>query len=322
MISIITGDEDYLIQKRLNELLCSLSACQILRMELDKKDGIRDFIRQCNSQSLFAEQTTYVIRNPFFFYGKLEADELKILENYVLHPSPDSNLVFYSQGARPFDRRLKAYKIVKKNAHEYYYEAMNEQRFRAYACTVMANSSLVLRNRELNLVIERSDLSPALLQQNIEKLLLYNDNIDEKVIKGLLPKAISDDKFALLHAFFQKDSTQLFYLFGEYCKNNDSILPLIALLASQLRFLFAVDYLSQQGWSDQKIADEIGGKTRSVYRIIKSRELLNYIRKENILQLLAKLSQLDERIKKDSTIPESLRFEMLLIWWVNNYESH
>ena len=42
-------------------------------------------------------------------------------------------------------------------------------------------------------------------------------------------------------------------------------------------------------------------------------QTLNKIRREQIIELLAKLSDLDVKLKSDSSIPEDMRFELFIM---------
>lgn len=323
MIILITGEEDFLIRKKLDEIIQEDASRLVQRVDLEKKTGnLRHFFESCNSQSLLSEKRVIIVRNPYFLYGKLDEDDLKILEKYALSPSPDTDLIFYSQGNKTFDRRTKAYKTLKKNAKEFICEFLDEKKFSLEVRRIVKEKGIILSQKGIQLLSDRSQCSLGMLNQNLQKLMLFDDNIDDVVLEQLIAEVVQEDNFSMCDAFLRREPKRFYSLLHEYKKSNTSFLPLIAILANQLRYLYGVFYLSKKGSSFAEIADLIGGKSKSIYRVQRAYELFHIISKKDILQLLSSLSDVEQMIKTDVSMDETLRFEMLTLKWMNKDESN
>ena len=88
-------------------------------------------------------------------------------------------------------------------------------------------------------------------------------------------------------------------------ENDESILRLISSLASQLRFLYAVDYYRSNGKNTNEIMKILNVK--SSYRIEKAFDSLKQVDAKTIESLLSKLSDLDYQCKSDYDIDDKLK---------------
>ncbi len=160
---------------------------------------------------------------------------------------------------------------------------------------------------QLNSICKRN---ATLFNQNIEILKLYPGKIDLKAVNKLCTASDENDSFELINALTAKDVSKAIYLERKMMTANDSILSVIGLLANQLRFLYQIAYLSSKGKNRKQILDETGVNE---YRLNKAFESLRNLRKEQIISLLAKLSDLDISCKSDSSLPDASRFELFIL---------
>ena len=114
----------------------------------------------------------------------------------------------------------------------------------------------------------------------------------------------------MINALTARDVTKALSVERKLLKENDSVLGVIGLLANQLRFLYYISYLVSKGKKRNEIM-EIA--SISDYRLNKAMESLNGLKKEEIMYMLALLSELDISCKSDNSISDQLRFEMFIL---------
>ena len=309
MIYIIQGQEQCFIKDKLKEITSSSESEVVYFDGSDKNFSIGALLEACEGNSLFSQGSIVLVDQPFFLIRKSDEKQLQPLLDYISKPLYDTQLVFYTY-LDNFSTKLKVYKAIAKNAQVITLNSLDYKNFNNYVRSRLNEEKVDISSDaayQLNSICKRN---ATLFNQNIEILKLYPGKIDLKAVNKLCTASDENDSFELINALTAKDVSKAIYLERKMMTANDSILSVIGLLANQLRFLYQIAYLSSKGKNRKQILDETGVNE---YRLNKAFESLRNLRKEQIISLLAKLSDLDISCKSDSSLPDASRFELFIL---------
>jgi len=309
VIYIIQGQEQCFIKDKLKEITSSSDSEVVYFDGSDKNFSIGALLEACEGNSLFSQGSIVLVDQPFFLIRKSDEKQLQPLLDYISKPLYDTQLVFYTY-LDNFSAKLKVYKTIAKNAQVITLNSLDYKNFNNYVRSRLNEEKVDISSDaayQLNSICKRN---ATLLNQNIEILKLYPGKIDLKAVNKLCTVSDENDSFELINALTAKDVSKAIYLERKMMTANDSILSVIGLLANQLRFLYQIAYLSSKGKNRKQILDETGVNE---YRLNKAFESLRNLRKEQIISLLAKLSDLDISCKSDSSLPDASRFELFIL---------
>ena len=115
MIYILTGEESFLVESKLNDIINEKKDSLLSRFDgNDKTFNIDDLLGACSNVNLFNPATLVLVKDAPFLVNKVGDDVDKILD-YCDSPLYENDLVFYTLDNK-FNERLKTYKDISKNA--------------------------------------------------------------------------------------------------------------------------------------------------------------------------------------------------------------
>lgn len=312
MIYIIKGQDAYLIREKVKEIENSRN--DVIRYDGSAKTfSIEEMLESCLMPSLFSSTSIVEVKDPFFFIRKEETPAIKRLLDYCAHPVYECDLLFYTLDER-FNERLKTYKDITKNAQVFSLNGYDKNAFPDYARREVSKRGLHLKREAFDALLEAVRLDTGLFQQSLDVLCLYPGELTREAVEALATESDDLDSFQLINAITDKNLSLAIYNERKILNTSNSVLPLISLLAGQLRYLYFIGYLSSKGNS---LNDIIEMTHHHQYRISNALKTLRRLSMKEIMSLLKKLNDLDIRIKSDSSIPEKERFELFLVELVN-----
>lgn len=309
MIYIIEGEEEFFIKKKIKELT-NIDNSEIVTFDgNDKNFTINELINTCNSNSLFSDKTIVLVKDPFFLIKKTDDSELKELFEYIDNPIYETDLIFYTLENK-LNSKLKSYKYISKNANLISCEQLDNYNFNIFAKQEINKGKLKINNDAINLLIQICKRDASLFIRNFEILENYPSLITVDVVQKLCTYSNDNDAFEIINAITNKNISKAINIERKMLSENSSIMSIIGLLASQLRFLYQLSYYRTIGKNKKEIMEIT---KCSEGRYIKSLETLNHLDQKEILLLLDKLSTLDIECKTNNTIDELNRFELFII---------
>ena len=306
---LVYGKDEFSIKNKVKELVKQSGATKNNLIQFDgcqPNFNFGDLLEACNTIDFFNETKCIIFSNPIFIEKYTECDN-KTIDNmldYLKNPNPNVNLIMYSYELNISDKKIKKYCEI------YNFKAMTLDNYRELAIKIIDNSKLKLSFNIRNLLVDYSNQDLYLLKQNIAKLQLYNRPIDEETLPHLIDIPFEEDVFKFTNAIFAKNMNQALLILKDFYANNVAPQYLIAIIASQLRFLNKVSYLYSNHLTISQIADLTKSKE---YRIVKSVETINHFHNPNFLELLNKLSNLDQAIKSNNNLNPNLRLELFIV---------
>ncbi|MBR4470576.1 MAG: DNA polymerase III subunit delta [Erysipelotrichaceae bacterium] len=309
MIYIIQGQEEIFIREKIDEIV-KQSDAEVFRFDgSDKEFSIDQMLEACEGNSLFSDASVVLVNEPYFLIRKADEKDLQGLLRYVSDPLYQTQLIFYTY-QNNFNSKLKVYKQIAENAQVLNLNSYDYKNFNSYVRSRINEEKLDINNEAIYLLSNLCKRNATLLNQNLEILKLYPGKIDPKVVSSLCTASDDNDSFEMINALTARDVTKALSVERKLLKENDSVLGVIGLLANQLRFLYYISYLVSKGKKRNEIM-EIA--SISDYRLNKAMESLNGLKKEEIMYMLALLSELDISCKSDNSISDQLRFEMFIL---------
>lgn len=309
MIYIIQGEEPLFIRNKLKEIENNSNGEPIKIDGTSKNFNYLDILDACNTNSLFSECSLVEVIDPPFLIHKTDENNIRELLDYCANPNYDTDLIFYTLDNN-FNSKLKTYKTISENAEVIKYNSLDYNNFNNYVISEVKRANLDISNdaiNELNGICKRS---ASLLAQNIEILINYPEKITIEVINKLCNSSDENISFDFVNALTNKDISKAIEIERMMFTGNDSISPVIGLIASQLRYLYELAYYYAIG----KKQSEIIEITKSnEYRLKKSLPIANKLGTDKIIELLSKLSNLDIKCKSDDSIKDQSRLELFII---------
>ena len=312
MIYLIDGDEPYLIEKEIEKIV---GDCQnITRFNgQDSSFSCEEAINCCRSVDLFQNKSVVLINNPSFLVKidekKNEENSVSIFLDYVKNPCFENDLVIYTL-ENSFNKRSKVYKAISSNSKIISMNKLDHNNFVSAAKTIIRDSNLDINKDAALLLINYSNGSQSLLLRNIDILKNYPDRIDSNCVEKLCVEDVENTVFELIDALAFNDSNKAIKILRNLFEKEQSVFMITAIIASQLRFLYLVDYYRSINYSINDIANATSSKT---YRIEMSLKKLENLTSNRILSLLSQLSDIDYLNKSNSNITPEERFELYII---------
>lgn len=320
MIYVIEGEEQIFIENKINEFL-KQNDVDIIKFDGNSKEfNINALVDACLGNSLFAQRTIVLVKDAPFLIKKYEEKELERLIDYINNPVFETELIFYTFENK-YNGKLKTYKAISKNAQMIEFNSYDYKNFNTYVNQLVNFNQLNINNDAIYLLNTICKRNATLLNQNIEILKNYPGKITPEVIQKLCTASDDNDAFEMINALTNKDISKAIYIERRMLNENDSVLSVIGLLASQLRFLYQLAYLLSIGKKRNEII-EITNCSEGRYN--KSLETLRKLSLNQIIELLNNLSILDIKCKSDNSIPDSSKFELFILNLLksNNYASN
>ncbi|MGN1054435.1 MAG: DNA polymerase III subunit delta, partial [Erysipelotrichaceae bacterium] len=315
------------IDKKINEIITKFKTNDFDIHRYDGKSrgfSLQELVDDLMTIPFFSGTKIVLYKNPTFILNdknsneavednsnNMQEDDYAPLLNYIKNPVFETDLVLYSYDYS-FKTNTKVYKEIIKNANVFDYQLPKPNDFRSEAINIINKSKLVIENDAREQLIINSNNDYKILFDNIEKLLLYGDKIDKDVVSNLTDPYIEEQIFSFTNAIFDKDYTKTFRILNDFYTLNYSIFYLMAMLASQLRYLIQIAYYSSAHYSLDDIKRLT--KTDKEYRIKKTLEIVRRFNGVDFLKYLDELSKLDISLKSNTELDEKIRFELFLVY--------
>ena len=193
----------------------------------------------------------------------------------------------------------------------------------AYAADPLESSTLIMvcesemvRKRGIKISAEALQLFTArmpndlaVIENEVEKLSLYGDEIHAEEAEALSVRTLDDRVFDLCGALCAHDLKKAFRLWKDLDAGQLDPIYLSATLAAQFRFLYQVSVLMGRGLSKGAIAEQLHAHP---YRVQMTMAQCRALSSDQLLGILKRLADLDQRIKS-GRVDKKLGFELFLL---------
>ena len=226
--------------------------------------------------------------------------DIKHLYQYLSNPNPDNLLIIT---AKKLNNTLKITKELKKHC-EFIQVSMNPENFLKQE---LKDYKLEPGVSKLLLEYCKDDITK--LKNECIKLKTYKleeKTISKEDVEEMCVEKLGDSQeltFAFSRSLAEKNKKDALLKYRELLAYNLEPYSIVGLLATQIRIIYQVKALEDQGMSNQEIAKTLDNKP---FYIQKTSELTRYYTKKELLELIIKLENIDIQIKTTDIDPNSL----------------
>ena len=252
-----------------------------------------------NISDIVVEASTVGMFNPYKFIvidcSSYKDIDISLLEDYFKSYNVNSYLIFIYKGT--IDSRKKLFKLISDNGIVMKLDISNDY-LNDFVNDYLKKNNYRMEGTTISYFLSRCGNNIDNIKNELDKLMLYK--LDEKIINNddislLIQESSDDSVFELVSAFLKNDSRKAMKLYYEFINDGMHVSQIVAIIASQIRLLFQVKRLYNEGKSNDEIAKIL--EFRSVYRV---KYLLNdaYLYSENdLVKYLSNLADIDKAIK-------------------------
>ena len=252
-----------------------------------------------NISDIVVEASTVGMFNPYKFIvidcSSYKDIDISLLEDYFKSYNVNSYLIFIYKGI--IDSRKKLFKLISDKGIVMKLDISNDY-LNDFVNDYLKKNDYKMEGTTISYFLSRCGNNIDNIKNELDKLMLYK--LDEKIINNddislLIQESSDDSVFELVSAFLKNDSRKAMKLYYEFINDGMDVSQIVAIIASQIRLLFQVKRLYNEGKSNDEIAKIL--EFRSVYRV---KYLLNdaYLYSENdLVKYLSNLADIDKAIK-------------------------
>jgi DNA polymerase III delta subunit len=248
---VLTGDNEYLIKKRLSELVEDFQKkngnFSIERID-SKKIDFEDLMSNLQSVSLLSPNRMFILDRP----GAYESWAEDFNELIKTIPSTTTVVVLEPK----IDKRLKYFKDLRKVDQFESYDVLYGAQLSKWIVDYVAKQKATIDFVDANYLIEIVGNDQNRLVNELDKLIAYDVKITRSNIDLLVEPSLNTTAFKLLDVAFSGEYQQVSKIFNQLIVDKTAIAQIIGAIAWQLQ-LFAI-IKSAPNLSPSQIAQKAG----------------------------------------------------------------
>lgn len=239
---------------------------------------IDEIIMECSYYS-FIDSSKVIIVNNF----KLIEENKEILK-YIDNPNKDVKLILISNN---LDKRSKLYKEIKDKVNYIEIKELKNNDLINKIDSYCKKNKIKIDYKSMNYLLENNLNNLDLVITEIDKLNIISSNINEETLKKYASRIIPDESFELCDAIVEKKTKIINELITDFIETKKEVIPFIALLAMQYRYIYACKVTKK---SPDHLAKLFGVRSDYPFKKASTRQNLYSLKElENILTLLANI---------------------------------
>lgn len=308
---LLYGSEDFLINETKKYMIDAALTEEEREFNLSIYDleetTVESAVEDCQTIPFLGEWKVVIMHNPYFLTaekGKEKVDHnMKVFEEYIMNPVPSTILILIAP-YKKLDERKKITKYLLKNA--VVLEAkFSEKDTKDWIRQRITENGFEITSNAVELLYQFTGQNLTILNHELEKIFLYSDGkiIDEEMIQLLVPKSLENNIFVLVDKFVHQQLDQTLEIYHDLLKQNEEPIKILAVIASQIRFIAQVKSLIKQGYGEQKVARILRSHP---YRVKLAISQANRFDEEKFLAMIDELADIDYQMKTGFGNKESL----------------
>ena len=298
---LIEGEDYVSVQCTIKDAILKNNFNDVVSECYDLVDNsLEKALEDLDTYGLFSDKKIVIVNNVDLLSKEENSNDLDHLYKYLDDPNP-TNLLFLC--SKKLNSTLKITKELKKKC-TYIKAELDKNKF---AKELLADYKI--DNKTLNLLFEYCLDDITKLENEIIKLKTYKckeKTINEKDVLDLCIAKLGDASeltFSFSRSLAEKDKKRALEKYRELLNYNIEPLSIVGLLASQIRIIYQVKCLKDEGLNNNEIATKLDVKP---YRVTKTLELTDYYTFKELLNLMISLQKIDLQIKTTSVDANSL----------------
>ncbi len=319
MVYLIYGHQLPVIKKTLKNLIKSCLNgeeaddfnCQKFSARLIP---VQDIVFDAMSLPLGSDRKVVVVTDPYFLSSDKEKVSLEkeqdyeALIGYLKNPSPHTDLIFFLE-AKDLNTKSEIYKALKSSGKIIPQDPLTEPMLKSMGNAIFTRKGSVISQEALDELVTRCGEDVSKFVSEATKLSLYKNDIGIDDVRLMVANRPEDNAFQIAESLIQNQIARALKTYYDLRLNKEEPVRLIALLATQFRFMLEVQYLIAKNLSFEAIASAL---KCNPYRVNRTARSLVLLKRKHLLNILDALYHLDADIKSGERDPY-FSFEMFLI---------
>lgn len=292
---LLYSGDGAILNKEINylEKKLDISDTDIIYYNIDDIDGI---INEASTIGMFSLNKFIIINMDSYFKDKKDIPNINLLENYFDSYNSNSYLVFVCN-SDSIDSRKKIVNLIKKYGIVKKLE-VNDNYLNDYVNNYLKDNGYKINNGDVVYFINRIGNNINNVTNELDKLMLYKINdkiINRNDIDLLTVENIDDSIYDLVNCILKNDNEKAIKLYNNFINNGMDVNQIVAIIAAQIRLLYQVKRLHNNGKSNDEIAKIL--EFKSVYRVKYLLSDSYYYSERDLIKYLSKLADIDKAIK-------------------------
>lgn len=289
MIILIYGKDTYRSRERLNEIRESYNLKNKSGMNerfLDGKNlSFEEFRNEILGLSFFNEKKLIIVQNVFSNRYLREEIAKSVFET--------ENIIIFHEEGKVLKKDILYKFLIKVKAKIEEYNLLERRDLEAWVKKEVLKNKGTITQEAVGLLCDyiQSDLWRQ--KNEIQKLIAYNNNIDEKSVKLLVNINVELDIFKTVNAIARNDKANAIKLIRKHLEKGEAVFPMLALIARQFKLMLVY---------------KVDGKA-GFYGVSSLAQKFSI---EDLKRIYAKILEIDSKIKTGK-IDEKMAIETLIL---------
>lgn len=271
-VYLLSGKESYYVDLILEDILSRLFKSDeerregITKFDCDNKVELGEIISALETPPFFLDKVVVIVKNATIFKSKSNDEEskknsldrlMRVLSNML-----DTNYVIFITN-EVADKRRKIYKLVDKIGLILESEPLRVWEIESWLSLTLRNLNKSMNEEAKKYFLETVSVLPEIslhyLDNELKKVALYVEGkiIAKKDLQLMMAEPPEVSVFALMNAISSKNISKAMYLLKSQINEKKEI-PLIALLARNVRLMIRIKLYIKQGMREKEVAEILG----------------------------------------------------------------
>lgn len=289
---ILHGHDEGRVKQKINALKTKHHIQNVIVFDATD-DEQQDVFNEMDTISIFDDDKMIVIENATFLSSK---DTTKYdIKGFIDRSTNDESVILvFCCPSDKLDTRKKAVKELVSKSTAYPCIALDEKSLPGYINEELKKLNLKMDRDAIKWFSARAGFDALRIEQELTKFKTFNDHITLKDVQDLMVCEPLNDVFKMVDALFERNALRLLAYYRNFRKLNMEPVAINGLLSGQIRFLFQVRVLMDQGNSKEEIARRLKAHP---YRVQINMQRAYNFTSDELLEKLSILAKLDQDMK-------------------------
>lgn len=302
------GKDSGKIQKEIQRVISEYKEnCDVITYDLNQTK-MNEVMQELTTLPFFSEHKIIIVKHCDFLSASGNDIDFSQLESFLKQPIVENTLIMIGEFEK-CDARKKIVKLVNRTCRVKSFQNLDDKDKRGYVAEKCRELNIRLKQNVLSMLVDRLSVDTWEIDNQLEKLSNYPDELNEDVISSLIIKPLDENIFQLSESLLKGNFKKAFSIYKDMHSLSYDPIYFIAVLSSQFRFYYQVKVCMNQGMSEDKIASYLKAHP---YRIKLTCQNLRGINIKTMMHLLDNCAKCDMDIKSGAK-EKFLAFELFLL---------
>ncbi|MGX9357801.1 DNA polymerase III subunit delta [Mycoplasma sp. 773] len=311
---LIKGNENFLINKKINEIINKEKTIEVGDIEIVKFYDfftLEELSDALNNNSLFLNKKIILFKNPFIFNIKNKYANSLCIDEFIkiINASlSDANLILiFTQEINKYDKSFlasRAFAFINDNSTTINIEKISDKELFSFVYKMIKTKGGTIKDKVLIDLLSMLPHNLEIIESEIDKLLLINKDISEKMINDNNYAVSNNIDFALSEAMLKcQDTKTIIKKINEQISYGIEHNYVISQISAILLNAKTIGILKSIKLTNDEIAKMLN---IHIYRVKLHYDFFNRIDINTLNQLIIDLANIDLDFKKGNILPDTL----------------